>query len=1030
MGPAACPRGASGDASRAKGGFVSTAAEVIGGLRKKNEAAWELAVLASTAVQVEPELLRRLRLDLLAGSDASAEADLWLSELVDSKSPDAAVLRPDVRAALQQELAEHARRDDAVKIVATLHAGHSKVIQLQEEVTALSLLNDDASRAKIETLLQPVVRTLHESDHAGLARWAARAFTQLRPDVQSMPAPWSMMRAASLRLRGTSSSSASGAGWSAVESSLRDLPLVPVYVRMRRDGATVTTAPGDGARMEIPATEPLLLEFAWDGRYGARQSTRVTLAQGDETEVALVPRAVTVTTVLGDEWEIRVPPQFDDWALVMTARERGDASAPAYVFLKWLVDPAGGAMRGNQCHIIPFVPPPVSVAEINEIVHPLLRTFWASSYRHRRLYVYIEGLFPDRVLDESQMRAVLDPIRHSFEEIIIFGEISLGTVTRFDELSQAGLFCGINEPVSTDPDGFAGALVKALNGGAAADDGAVTAEGLTTYLKPRKQLPQEAWPHWQTWGELSPLVASDDFAVCVAFEGYLGPQVHIRDGMGKVVVTLPFAETGKRRRLLRGLYLIDDPSRFLLLRLDTTESREGRQGLIVAGIDHAPREEWIIVAGTAGEFTEPQRLFATAVARRLAGAGYRLLVGDWRGVDEITLDAFTKTLEVLGIRTAEFIRRFRFRPPRTRERLPEVTEVIVDSLEDEFARPIREAYAIVLIGGLGGTYRYAVEAARAGVPILPIAPTGGDASTLFREYLAGGSSGELYEIAAERAGAPGFSQAIRESAWQRSEIRDEAQADEMAIRAVELLLDHIKPWRRTEEAASPATAASEWQDNVATLMPRICRVEVSAVSGTGFLVGPRAVMTAYHIVADVINGNLPPNAMAFHFDESGRSGFTYRATRNWLIDSAPDDDPTSAFPGGYAVIQLDEAIGDGPIPLRKERRGWIALPSAGVALPRVQESIHILYSHRPAAQFTTGTVIGYDRDGKYLIHRMPTEAGSSGAPCFDADWNLVGMQISYSANTGQNAALSMHAVAERLRRHGLLHRVLSEESSH
>jgi len=999
---------------------VTTADEVIAGLRNKNATAWELAVLASAAVQVEPELLRRLRLDLLAGSDASAEADLWLSDLVDSKSPDAAVLRPDVRAALQEELAEHGRRDDALKIVAKLHAGHSNVIQLQEEVTALSLKNDDASRAQIEMLLQPVVRTLHENDHAGLARWAARAFTQLRPDVQSMPAPWSMMRAASLRLRGTSSDTASGTGWSAVESSLRDLPVVPVYVRMYDDGARVTTTPGEGASLEIPATEPLLLEFSWDGAEG-RRSARVALAQGDQADVELAPRSVVVTTVVGDEYQIRVPPQWDDWAVVIAGRGGVGAPDSSTLFLQWLLDPAGGAVQQDHCYDVRFrrrrrMPLDIVTETIRSLVEAVSDTL------HRRLYVYIGGLRKndtDDFIDAEQIRALLNPAGDFFEEILVFGELLLRSANDegFLGLGRAGMFCGINEPVRTDPAGLPGVLVTALNGGAAGDDGAVTPAGLTMYLT--RMLLHGATLRWQTWGKLSPLVASDDFAVLVSFDGYLRSRVvRIRDEQANVVVALPFAETGVRRRLLRGRYLIDDPSRFLLLPLDTTENREGQQGLVAAEIDHQPREEWIIVAGTAGEVTEAQRLVATAVARRLAGAGYRLLVGDWQGVDEITLDAFTGTLAVFGIEMREFIRRFRFQPPRTSKKLPGVTDVVVERVEDEFARPLREAYAIVLIGGRGGTYRYAAEAALAGVPVLPIAPAGGVAATVFDEYLARGSSGELYAQAAERATAPGLSEAIREAAWQRDEIRDEAQADEIAIRAVKLLLDHVKPWRRMH----PVAEAAEWQGKVAAIAPRICRVQVGYVSGTGFLVGPRAVMTPYHIVADVIQGQGPPNDMAFHFDESGTSGFTYRATGNWLIDAAPDEDPASALPGGYAVIELDEAIGNHPLPLRPGRRGWIELPSAGVALPRVQEFAQMIYRAGAEPRFVIGTVIGYE--GQYVIYRMTMEAGS-GAPCFDADWNLVAMQHSFSLPSRHNRALSMHAVTEQLRTRGLLDRVRS-----
>src|SRR5258708_25165743 len=111
--------------------------DVLAALEAKNADARRLARLASLAVQVDPELLRRLRLRLLPTADASAEADIWFSEAVDSKSPNAMVLRADVRAQLQQELSV-ADRNAAASIIAEMHAGISEVVRIQEQVDALA----------------------------------------------------------------------------------------------------------------------------------------------------------------------------------------------------------------------------------------------------------------------------------------------------------------------------------------------------------------------------------------------------------------------------------------------------------------------------------------------------------------------------------------------------------------------------------------------------------------------------------------------------------------------------------------------------------------------------------------------------------------------------------------------------------------------------------------------------------------------------------------------------------------------------
>src|SRR6476659_7502494 len=57
---------------------------------------YQLAKAVSIAVRVEPELLRRVRLQLLPEIYAGAEADLWFSALVQSQTPLAMTFIPEV----------------------------------------------------------------------------------------------------------------------------------------------------------------------------------------------------------------------------------------------------------------------------------------------------------------------------------------------------------------------------------------------------------------------------------------------------------------------------------------------------------------------------------------------------------------------------------------------------------------------------------------------------------------------------------------------------------------------------------------------------------------------------------------------------------------------------------------------------------------------------------------------------------------------------------------------------------------------
>ena len=64
-----------------------------------------LACYASLATRVDSTLLRRLRLNLVQRASASAEADLWFSDLSESRDGESLVLDPGVAAVLRERLA-------------------------------------------------------------------------------------------------------------------------------------------------------------------------------------------------------------------------------------------------------------------------------------------------------------------------------------------------------------------------------------------------------------------------------------------------------------------------------------------------------------------------------------------------------------------------------------------------------------------------------------------------------------------------------------------------------------------------------------------------------------------------------------------------------------------------------------------------------------------------------------------------------------------------------------------------------------
>src|SRR5581483_32442 len=110
-------------------------AGVLDALRARSPQVAELAETVSLAVRVEPELLRRARLELVPEADASAEADLWFSPIVDVQSKTAFMLIPDAADLLRQRLAANRDRlDRAWQVTREVHENAPPALALEEEV--------------------------------------------------------------------------------------------------------------------------------------------------------------------------------------------------------------------------------------------------------------------------------------------------------------------------------------------------------------------------------------------------------------------------------------------------------------------------------------------------------------------------------------------------------------------------------------------------------------------------------------------------------------------------------------------------------------------------------------------------------------------------------------------------------------------------------------------------------------------------------------------------------------------------------
>jgi hypothetical protein len=239
---------------------------------------------------------------------------------------------------------------------------------------------------------------------------------------------------------------------------------------------------------------------------------------------------------------------------------------------------------------------------------------------------------------------------------------------------------------------------------------------------------------------------------------------------------------------------------------------------------------------------------------------------------------------------------------------------------------------------------------------------------------------------------------------------------------------------------------SQWRELWVAREGRVCRVEIEGDRprfGSGFLVGPDALLTNYHVLKDVIEGHVAPGKVRFRFDykrlltQEVSSGVVVGlAPGNWLIDSTPytaaewAGTPDATLPTedelDFALVRLDRPVGTLPIPPAGpggRPRGWVEVPASDPAL-YVRMPLLILQHLRAAPlqlDLDTEAVLRVNANGTRVRYAINTEAGSSGAPCFDMDWGLVALHHYGDPGFGQprySQGVPIGKIRERLKRAG------------
>ena len=202
----------------------------------------------------------------------------------------------------------------------------------------------------------------------------------------------------------------------------------------------------------------------------------------------------------------------------------------------------------------------------------------------------------------------------------------------------------------------------------------------------------------------------------------------------------------------------------------------------------------------------------------------------------------------------------------------------------------------------------------------------------------------------------------------------------------------------------------------------VCRIKIDgAPAGTGFLVGPGAVLTNYHVLPQVISGAVAPAAVTCQFDYKQLPGgqpvsqgieVGLAGDGEWLIAATP---PTAqelagvsktALPGpaelDFALLRLEQEIATVALgaetpsvdQIRRRPTARLARLQNRPRLHAQQPALDHAASQGPTPQAGAGhrtPSSSINQNKTRVTYRTNTERGSSGSPVFDQNWNLVAL---------------------------------------
>ncbi len=251
---------------------------------------------------------------------------------------------------------------------------------------------------------------------------------------------------------------------------------------------------------------------------------------------------------------------------------------------------------------------------------------------------------------------------------------------------------------------------------------------------------------------------------------------------------------------------------------------------------------------------------------------------------------------------------------------------------------------------------------------------------------------------------------VAQSLGRATQVKAHLEGDVLSIDALEL--------EKTVRRRLPKLSAVDMRQQMMRVEGQMCVIErrfargEGQALGSGFLIGPNAVLTNYHVVQNFLHGS-EAKRLQVRFDALLEEDGVREPDQGVVIevDEVPIAQPPTEKDKGnvnqppapneldFAILLLAEEAGHMQVggivnALQSSTpRGWIKLPDPN---PAVLEGDPLIIYQYPGGRelmlaIDTEAVIGTVWDGKRLRYRNNTEPGSSGSPVFNFEWELVAL---------------------------------------